>query len=143
MTAPASLIRSDRGERLRLQRAIIFARDMKRLTEFYRDAAGLPVASGTVEEGWVVLGAGEASVALHAIPAAIASGIEIADPPRRREEAAVKLVFEVDALEAAGARLLAHGGSLSERRSWGAYDVTDPEGNIFQIVGASGSGGGT
>jgi len=143
LSAPASLIRSDRGERLRLQRAIIFARDMNRLTEFYRDAAGLPVISGSVSDGWVVLGAGEASVALHAIPDAIASGIEIADPPRKREEAAVKLVFEVDELEAAGARLLAHGGSLSEQRSWGAYDVTDPEGNVFQIVAASGSRGGT
>jgi hypothetical protein len=99
--------------------------------------------SPAVADGWVVLQAGEASVALHAIPEQIAVGIEIADPPRKREEAAIKLVFEVDELEVAGARLVAHGASLSQRRSWDAYDVTDPEGNVFQIVGASGNGGGT
>jgi catechol 2,3-dioxygenase-like lactoylglutathione lyase family enzyme len=116
---------------------------MKRLTAFYRDGAGLRSVSGTVTEGWVVLQAGEASVALHAIPGEIAGEIDIADPPRKREEAAVKLVFEVDELEATAARLAAHGASLSERRSWDAYDVTDPEGNVFQIAGASGNRGGT
>jgi hypothetical protein len=116
---------------------------MKRLTEFYRDIAGLPPVSGTLADGWVVLQAGEASIALHAIPEEIAVGIEIADPARKREEAAIKLVFEVDELEAAGARLMANGAGLSERRSWGAYDVTDPEGNAFQIVGASGNEAGT
>jgi len=123
---------------LRLRRAIIFARDMGRMTGFYREGVGLGHQAGEVADGWVELGSGEATLALHAIPEAIAREIRIDDPPRARQHTPIKLVFEVDELEAAGAQLTAHGATLSERWGWGAYDVTDPEGNVFQIVGPSG-----
>ena len=118
----------------RLRLAIIFAKDLPRLTAFYRDGLGLPFLAERSRDGWAELDAGGACLALHAIPAAIAAGIEILDPPRRREETPLKLAFEVEDLAAARARLVAAGAVMSEPTRWGSCDGVDPEGNVFQIA---------
>jgi catechol-2,3-dioxygenase len=120
---------------MELQRAILFVKDIERMTAFYRDVLGLPVIPGTATAGWVELETGGASLALHAIPEEIARGIDITEPPRPRAEAPVKLVYRTHDLEAARAELIAYGAAVSERWSWNAYDVVDPEGNVFQLVG--------
>ena len=111
-----------------LARAIVFVKDVPRMTAFYRDGLGLAVMKE--EPGWVELD----GVALHAIPAEIADGIAIEDPPRAREDTAIKLVFAADDLERARARAIAAGARVGEIRSWGACDGVDPEGNVFQIA---------
>ena len=70
--------------------------------------------------------------ALHAIPPEIASDIEITSPPRVRGQNPVKLIFEVDDVEAERARLELLGTKMVER-PWGAWDGVDPEGNVFGI----------
>lgn len=117
---------------MQLRSAILFAKDMQRMTAFYRDVLELVLERSTDE--WAEFQAGGATLALHAIPPTIAAGIEIADPPRARANTPIKLVFEVPDLETARAHLTAHGVVLSEPFNWGACDGLDPEGNVFQIV---------
>ena len=119
---------------MKLQRAILFAKDMKRMTAFYRDALGLRPLPEKSSEGWVEFEAGGAGLALHAIPDQIAQGIEILNPPRAREETPIKLVFQVDDLEAARAHLTAQGATMFKPRARSSCDGVDPEGNVFQIV---------
>jgi predicted enzyme related to lactoylglutathione lyase len=81
--------------------------------------------------------AGGVLFALHAIPAASAAQIAIADPPRRRGDTAIKFTFHVDDLEAARAQLANHGAQMSEIVASGDLalcDGIDPEGNVFQIA---------
>ena len=119
---------------MNLRRAIVFAKDLERMTAFYRDGLGLRVIPETRQEGWVELDAGGALIALHAIPAHIAETIEVKTPPEAREDTAIKLVFLTDDVAAARAHLAAHGAVMFDPRSWGSCDGLDPEGNVFQIA---------
>ncbi|MFN8633184.1 MAG: VOC family protein [Chloroflexota bacterium] len=121
---------------MQLRRPIIFAKDLQRMTAFYRDGVGLRFVPECSTDRWSELDAGGARLALHAIPPHIAQSIEIATPPKPRSSTTIKLVFEAPDLEAARAHLIAHGAVMSEPRSWGACDGLDPEGNVFQIVQA-------
>jgi len=115
-------------------RAIIFAKDLKRMTAFYRDGLGLRVVTEDPASGWVELDAGGVSLALHGIPPEIAATIDVTDPPRPRGDTPIKLVFRPPDPDAARARLTALGAVMSEPRPWGACDGLDPEGNVFQLA---------
>lgn len=117
-----------------LCRAMVFAKDLDRMTAFYRDAFGLSEVPGTRQPGWVELDAGGATLAFHVIPEHIAEGIEITDPPRARSETPLQLAFAVDDLDAARTHLAALGAVVFE--PWSAYacNALDPEGNVFQIT---------
>jgi catechol 2,3-dioxygenase-like lactoylglutathione lyase family enzyme len=121
---------------MKLQTAIVFAKDLAALTRFYRDGLGLAVIAADATDTWVPLDAGGAILGLHAIPAAIAAEIAIAAPPVARADTPIKLVFEVDDLEAARAHLIGHGAVMQAPR-WGGCDGCDPEGNVFRIATAS------
>lgn len=116
-----------------LQLAMIFVKDMGRMTAFYRDTLGLSVVPGRSVPGWTVLDAGGIHLALHQIPDAIAQGIEIGDPPEARENTPIKLVFQTSDMEGVCARLRAAGARVFEPRGSGSRDALDPEGNVFQI----------
>jgi catechol 2,3-dioxygenase-like lactoylglutathione lyase family enzyme len=116
---------------MRLARAIVFVKDVARMTAFYRNGLGLAVHLN--EGDWVELD----GVALHMIPDAIAAGIVIDDPPSPREGTPIKLVFAAPDLAAARAHLIAAGAQMGEIKPWGACDGVDPEGNVFQIVPAA------
>jgi len=117
-----------------LHLAMVFAKDLPRMTAFYRDGVGLTLVADRSTADWSEFQAGGALFALHAIPPAIARDIEITDPPRARGDGALKLVFRVDDLAAARAHLAAHGAVMFEPWSPRACDGLDPEGNVFQIV---------
>jgi catechol 2,3-dioxygenase-like lactoylglutathione lyase family enzyme len=119
---------------MKLHLAMIFAKDMNRMTSFYRDGLGLHLIEDESEEGWVVFDAEGTRVALHAIPPAIADNIELEDPPRAREKAAVKLFYQVSDLTAAREHLARHGAVMREPRSVRSCDGLDPEGNVFGIM---------
>jgi len=119
---------------MELRSAMIFVKDIDRMTAFYRDGLGLRVLPDATREGWVEFQAGNSSLALHAIPPDIASRIEITDPPRPRSNTPIKLVFETPDLEAARAHLASHGAVMHEPRNSGSCDGVDPEGNVFNIV---------
>jgi predicted enzyme related to lactoylglutathione lyase len=117
-----------------LQLAMLFVKDLERMTAFYRDALELQELPELAQDGWVELAAGGARIALHAIPAQYADAIVIESPPRARESAPAKLVFEVDNLAEAMARLQQHGAVMREPWAFGGCDGLDPEGNVFQVV---------
>jgi len=117
-----------------LKRVMIFAKDMQRMTAFYRNGLGLRELPERAQPGWVEFDAGGALLALHEIPEHIAKDIRIDVPPEGRSETPIKVVFETDDLDAARAHLAKHGAVMREPWSWGACDGLDPEGNVFQIV---------
>jgi catechol 2,3-dioxygenase-like lactoylglutathione lyase family enzyme len=110
---------------------MLFVKDLPRMTAFYRDILGLQPVEETRLPDWVEF-RGDARFSLHAIPAAIAAGITIESPPRPREQGATKLTFLVADVEAALAAIERLGLPLL-RRSWGAVDAVDPEGNVFAL----------
>ena len=120
---------------MQLRHTMIFAKDMDRMTAFYRDGVGLRLIPEARQEGWVEFEAGGCRLALHAIPTEIGKDIEITSPPRPRVNTPIKLVFETPDLEAARAHLLSHGAVMHEPGKY-ACDGLDPEGNVFQIVRA-------
>jgi predicted enzyme related to lactoylglutathione lyase len=123
--------------RMMLSCAILFAKDIARLRAFYSDALRLVVCEAAPAGDWVRFEAGGASLALHAIPASIAAGVLIDDPPRARESTPIKLAFHADDPEAERARLVASGATMREVHRFGDLvfcDGVDPEGNVFQIT---------
>ena len=121
---------------MQLRLPMIFAKDLERMTAFYRDGVGLRFLPDRSNEWWAEFEAGGARFALHAIPEQIAETIEITEPPKARTTSPIKLVFETPDLEASRTHLVEHGAVMFETQSWGACDGLDPEGNVFQIMKA-------
>jgi predicted enzyme related to lactoylglutathione lyase len=125
-----------------LQRTILFAKDIKRMAEFYHEALGLRLLSDPADSGWVELDLGGARLSLHAIPPRVARTINVTTPPRAREETPFKLVFEVEDLAQTRRQLSQRGATMFEPRAsgsdpMGTCDGLDPEGNVFQLVATS------
>jgi len=118
---------------MQLQRAMIFVKDLNRMAAFYGDTLGLKSVDETRTDSWVEFDAGNAILALHAIPSDLADGIEISSPPRVREKNPTKLVFAVEDVQSERAWLEALGVTIV-LRPWGTCDGVDPEGNVFQIA---------
>ena len=121
---------------MRLNRAMIYVKDIDRMAAFYGNTLGLKPIEETRLENWVEFEAGATTFALHAIPSEIAWQIEISSPLRPREKNPVKLSFEVDDVVSERQRLESLGVPVVQR-PWGSYDGMDPEGNIFGIYSAS------
>ena len=115
-----------------LQGAMIFVKDLERMTAFYTEVLGMRVIAETRLETWVEFESPGARFSLHKIPAEIASGITIDSPPVARERSVTKLTFEVADVEGTLARIEAMGLPLL-RRPWGSVEATDPEGNVFAL----------
>lgn len=117
--------------------AVVFAKNVERLTAFYCETMALRVAH--TEPGLAVLENDTLELVLHAIPPHIADTFELADPPLAREDASIKLIFPVADIAAARAAALARGGrfqSAENEWEWRGYrvcDGVDPEGNVVQI----------
>lgn len=113
----------------KLQNAYLVTREMDRAVAFYREALGLTLRfrDGT---RWAQFDAGGANVSLSA-PEEAADGA-----------CGAVLVFEVDDLEAAAARVAAHGGTLGVHRDMGTHGrtltVRDPDGNVIQLFQRAG-----
>jgi predicted enzyme related to lactoylglutathione lyase len=119
---------------MRLHGAMLFVKDLGRMTAFYTDALGLTPNEVTRMDTWVEFS--DAGFSLHAIPVAIAEGIQIQSPPHPREQSAAKLTFEVQDVDATLTKIESMGLPLL-RRPWGGTEAVDPEGNVFAICAAS------
>jgi predicted enzyme related to lactoylglutathione lyase len=117
--------------------AVLYAKDVSGLSGFYSEVVGLRVTRA--DPDYVVLESEAYQLVVHAVPGDIAASIEIATPPIRREDAAVKLVFTVPSLGKARASAARHGGALDPAaREWQfqgqrVCDGHDPEGNVIQL----------
>lgn len=119
---------------------MIFVKDLPRMRSFYTAMLGVEPHNTEWTDSYAEYEAGGTSFALHAIPAEFAANIEIASPPRPREQSPVKLTFESgipeDQLPAERARLEQLGAQFLER-PWGDWEGVDPEGNVFGLRAAS------
>jgi catechol 2,3-dioxygenase-like lactoylglutathione lyase family enzyme len=70
-------------DNMRLNRAMIFVKDLDRMVAFYGDTLGLKVIEETRLGSFVEFEAGGTRFALRAIPCEIADQIEISSPPHR------------------------------------------------------------
>jgi predicted enzyme related to lactoylglutathione lyase len=117
--------------------AVLYAKDLHRLVQFYTAVAGLDVQK--IERAYAVLGREPSQLAIVRIPKRIAAAIQITTPPKRREDTPIKLVFAVEDIAIARSRAAELGGTMNAvEREWNfegakVCDGCDPEGNVFQI----------
>jgi predicted enzyme related to lactoylglutathione lyase len=117
--------------------AVLYAKDLDRLVEFYCSVAGIEPQA--VEKGFAILGSRPSQFVVLRIPKRIADTIDIATPPEPREDTPLKLVFGVEDIAHARVRAAELGGAMNAvEREWefeGAKvcDGHDPEGNVFQL----------
>jgi predicted enzyme related to lactoylglutathione lyase len=120
-----------------LMGAVLYAKDLDHLVEFYSSVAGIEQKS--VDKGFAVLGAKPSQFIIVRVPKRIADTIDIATPPEPREDTPLKLVFGVEDIAHARDRAAELGGAMNVvEREW-EFDGTkvcdgyDPEGNVFQL----------
>jgi predicted enzyme related to lactoylglutathione lyase len=117
--------------------AVLFAKDIARVAKFY--AGVIPMTVTLERPDLIVLQSTHSQLVVHPIPAEIARSVEIADPPERRTNVPVKLIFPVASLAEARAGAPALGGALNPpekefaARGFRACDGHDPEGNVVQL----------
>jgi predicted enzyme related to lactoylglutathione lyase len=117
--------------------AVLYAKDLDRLVEFYSSVAGIEPEA--IENGFATFGSGPSRFVIVRIPKRIADTIDIATPPEPREDTPLKLVFGVEDIAHARHRAAELGGGINAaEREWefeGAKvcDGHDPEGNVFQL----------
>jgi predicted enzyme related to lactoylglutathione lyase len=122
---------------MKLRMAMVFAKDMQRMTAFYRDGIGLRFLADKSTPDWSEFDAGGVKFALHEIPGHIARGIHVAQPPKAREGTPIKLFFETEDIATARQTLIALGGIMDEvdgRLGFPSCSGLDPEGNVFTLV---------
>lgn len=117
--------------------AVLYAKDLPKVGNFYANVAGLQVTHE--ESDHVVLESDTFQLVVVAIPGKHAASIHITEPPQRRENTAVKLVFPVASIAATRRLAQLHGGQLNTpSREWMFQDSRvcdghDPEGNVVQF----------
>jgi catechol 2,3-dioxygenase-like lactoylglutathione lyase family enzyme len=120
---------------MRLDGAMLFVKDLDRMTAFYRDVLGLQPIEETRLENWVEFRGDGVRFSLHAVPSAIATGIHIDSPPHPREQSSAKLTFSVQSVDTTLQKIEEMGLPLL-RRPWGGTEAVDPEGNVFAVSAA-------
>jgi predicted enzyme related to lactoylglutathione lyase len=117
--------------------AVIYAKNISRVSEFYAGVVGLAVSQSETDH--VVLESPAFQLVVHSIPQEIAASIEISNPPVRRTGTPIKLVFFVPSILASRAIAAKLGGELNPpEREWRfrqsrVCDGHDPEGNVLQL----------
>lgn len=117
--------------------AVLFARDLPRLTAFYSAVLRQPLVYRDADHA--VLRCGSFALDIHQLPPHLADTVHVATPPPRREQGAVKLSFPVDSLARARQLAQEYGGHLDPPpprwvvEEQKICDGHDPEGNVFQL----------
>jgi len=119
------------------QGLVVFAKEKPLVSAFYQRTLGLEVVES--EPSYDLLRGHGHEVLVHAIPPHFADEIEIARPPKPREETPFKPTFAVASLAEVRRAAEATGGVLKpEAAAWRfrghvVLDGWDPEGNIVQF----------
>jgi len=117
--------------------AVLYAKNVDRLVQFYALVAGLGI--GRTAKDHAVLECQSFQLVVVQIPKHIADPIDITEPPMRREQTPIKLVFPIESIANARDVVPALGGSLNamehewEFEGHRVCDGHDPEGNVFQL----------
>ena len=125
---------------LELCRAILFVKDMDKMSDFYTGMLGIRPMPDDNNPDWRTFETGAGQLAFHSIPQPWRDDIEITDPPETRHSATVKLVFHVEDLEQARDELVEKGAAVSDNPNLNLpgefvrFDIVDPEGNVVQLT---------
>lgn len=117
--------------------AVTYAIDMPRCIDFYRAVLGLEVRQAG--DGFCILAHDGSTLTLVQVPDHIAIGFRPSNPPARRADTPVKLVFSVASISATRAVAEQWGGQVDPAEAeweWAGTtrcDGIDPEGNVFQV----------
>ena len=117
--------------------AVVYAKDVSRLSTFYTRVAGLSLAHA--EGGFHTLESPALQLFVVAMHGDIAARVHVSQPPARRENTALKFVFPVESLGDARRVAAEHGGALKPAEAEWAFgghrycDGHDTEGNVFQL----------
>ena len=117
--------------------AVLYARDMDKLLDFYCAVLGQRCVYRDEYHG--VLRCGIFALDIHQLPAHAMADGDVASPPKRRAHAALKLSFPVDSIERARRTATEQGGVVdAPPPRWVVEqqkicDAQDPEGNVFQL----------
>jgi predicted enzyme related to lactoylglutathione lyase len=116
--------------------ATMYVKHLEPMAQFYKSAFGFEEVDG-VSDDFRVLDSETWTLSLVQVPAEIAAGIELSAPPVRREQAPIKLSFDVPDIGIARATIAQLGGRVDEQawefRGYRHCDFTDPEGNVSQL----------
>ena len=119
------------------QGLVVFAKNKKRVSAFYRQTLGLLAVEEKPSHD-LLQGPG-IEIVIHTIPRKIAADIQITRPPQVREETPLKPTFVVHDLDTVRAAAQATGGWLKPlEQAWQIRGATvldghDPEGNVVQF----------
>jgi predicted enzyme related to lactoylglutathione lyase len=117
--------------------AVLYVVNMPRCVAFYRFVLDLKL--DRAEDGFCVLSAPGTTLTLVQVPDHIAIGIQIGDPPERRSDTPIKLVFGVADIDATRVLAAQWGGYIDgadAQWQWAGTprcDGVDPEGNVLQV----------
>jgi len=117
--------------------ATVYAKDLDRVSRFYQEVCELQLAESG--DDFVALERGPIQLVVVRIPEKFAQTIEIALPPQRREDTALKLMFVVRSIADARHAAVRLGGVIDgagkewEFRGMRVCDGHDPEGNVLQL----------
>lgn len=120
-----------------LSGAVLYAKDLRRLVEFY-SALGGKTVDGKEGEFTTLEAKGIKLIVLQ-IPEHIAAKIKIETPPTVRAETPLKPIILVSSIDSALDEIPAFGGSpLPGSARWEfdghqIQDIFDPEGNVVQL----------
>jgi len=115
--------------------AVLFARDLKQVADFYEQAVGM--RRQNADESHVSLDCYGFNLIVHQIPAHLLHAST--DSAARREDAALRLNFPVQNIANARETAELLGGCIDARPpAWAAPNATvflghDPEGNVFKV----------
>jgi predicted enzyme related to lactoylglutathione lyase len=117
--------------------AVLYAKDVELVRAFYQDVLGLEAVD--VKSDHVVLETPAFQLVILKIPKALASSVNVENPPRRRTDTPIKLVFPIPSISEARVRAISRGGEFNPpEREWDfqgcrVCDGLDPEGNVVQV----------
>ena len=117
---------------------VIFAVNVKQVAEFYKAVVGLyPCPNPGDSKKDLRLCKDHEEILIHSIPSRIAKTIDLENPPRPREDCAMKPVFDVESLDHSLAQVSDRGGVVTDRTftldGLTRRDILDPEGNVVQL----------
>jgi predicted enzyme related to lactoylglutathione lyase len=117
--------------------AVLYAKNLTRIAAFYQAVAGLSVEHA--KAGYVALVSPSFQLVVLKMPEHIAASVVIENPPERRTDTPIKLVFPIASIATARTIAPQHGGELfAPDREWEfqeaiVCDGVDPEGNVVQF----------
>jgi catechol-2,3-dioxygenase len=114
--------------------AVLYVKDLRRVSSFYERCLGLVAAESA--ESYRVLESEVWTLSLVIVPDEVTATIDVAVPPRRREDVPVKLTFAVPSIE--DLRPIVSSQVDQKSGEWtfrGCLhcDGVDPEGNVIQL----------